>query len=92
MIRHDYPNLHAWVRRLYWDVSETTKGGAFMKTTNFDVVSTDSYFALPLDLCINLRRSKLDIAKRLEVQVRLFPPDPFHISCLYEPSPSSSAS
>jgi putative glutathione S-transferase len=50
MIRHDYPNLHAWVRRLYWDVSETTKGGAFMKTTNFDVVSTDSYFCFALGL------------------------------------------
>ncbi|KAF2488638.1 hypothetical protein BU16DRAFT_568161 [Lophium mytilinum] len=38
MIRHDYPNLHAWLRRLYWDESDRTKGGAFMKTTNFAVI------------------------------------------------------
>ncbi|KAL7620858.1 hypothetical protein AAE478_009856 [Parahypoxylon ruwenzoriense] len=31
-IRHDYPHLHAWFRRLYWDESEAT-GGAFHKTT-----------------------------------------------------------
>lgn len=33
MIRHDYPNLHAWVRRLYW--GET---GYFRDTTFFDIV------------------------------------------------------
>lgn len=31
-IRHDYPNLHLWLRRLYWDQSAKT-GGAFYKTT-----------------------------------------------------------
>ncbi|KAI1205647.1 glutathione S-transferase [Annulohypoxylon truncatum] len=31
-IRHDYPHLHLWFRRLYWDESAIT-GGAFHKTT-----------------------------------------------------------
>lgn len=31
-IRNDYPNLHLWFRRLYWDQSEKTHG-AFFKTT-----------------------------------------------------------
>ncbi|ORY55872.1 glutathione S-transferase [Pseudomassariella vexata] len=31
-IRHDYPKLHLWLRRLYWDQSERTFG-AFYKTT-----------------------------------------------------------
>ena len=39
MIRLDYPRLHEWLRRLYWDESERTSGGVFKKTTNFDVVS-----------------------------------------------------
>jgi len=39
MIRYDYPKLHDWLRRLYWDESERTNGGAFKKTTRFDVVS-----------------------------------------------------
>jgi len=34
MIRHDYPNLHRWLRRLYWEDNEETKG-AFKKTTYF---------------------------------------------------------
>ncbi|EON65448.1 hypothetical protein W97_04686 [Coniosporium apollinis CBS 100218] len=38
MIRHDYPKLHDWVRRLYWDESERTNGGAFGKTTRFDAI------------------------------------------------------
>lgn len=38
MIRYDYPNLHAWVRRLYWDTSDETNGGAFQTTTKFDQV------------------------------------------------------
>lgn len=37
MIRHDYPKIHDWLRRLYWDESEETNGGAFGRTTNFDV-------------------------------------------------------
>lgn len=37
MIRHDYPRLHAWLRRLYWDESDETNGGAFgSSTTNFE--------------------------------------------------------
>ncbi|GKT66095.1 glutathione s-transferase [Colletotrichum tofieldiae] len=31
-IRNDYPNLHLWLRRLYWDQSERTHE-AFFKTT-----------------------------------------------------------
>ncbi|KAL4819020.1 haloacid dehalogenase [Aspergillus spinulosporus] len=33
MIRHDYPLIDAWYRRLYYDESEKTRGGAFGKTT-----------------------------------------------------------
>ncbi|KAK4502408.1 hypothetical protein PRZ48_005833 [Zasmidium cellare] len=33
-IRHDYPNLHLWLRRLYWDDTSLTRG-AFKDTTNF---------------------------------------------------------
>ena len=36
-IRHDYPRLHEWLRRLYWDESERTRG-AFKKTTRFDII------------------------------------------------------
>jgi putative glutathione S-transferase len=39
MIRHDYPRLHEWLRKLYWDESERTKGGAFKRTVRFDQVS-----------------------------------------------------
>ena len=35
-IRHDYPNLYLWLRRLYWDESELTRGGVFRKTSNFE--------------------------------------------------------
>ncbi|KAF2167568.1 hypothetical protein M409DRAFT_22373 [Zasmidium cellare ATCC 36951] len=34
-IRHDYPNLHLWLRRLYWDDTEITRG-VFRSTTNFE--------------------------------------------------------
>ncbi|CEL01521.1 Putative Transferase [Aspergillus calidoustus] len=37
MIRHDYPLIDAWYRRLYYDESEKTRGGVFKKTTFFDV-------------------------------------------------------
>ncbi|ORY14032.1 glutathione transferase [Clohesyomyces aquaticus] len=36
MIRYEYPRLDQWLRRLYWDESERTNGGAFKKTTYFD--------------------------------------------------------
>lgn len=39
MIRHDYPRIDAWYRRLYYDVSERTSGGAFQNTTFFYIVS-----------------------------------------------------
>ena len=39
MIRHDYPNLHLWLRKLYWDESDLTNGGAFKHTTQFEIVS-----------------------------------------------------
>lgn len=42
MIRMDYPQLHAWLRRLYWNEGPETAGGAFKKSTHFDVVSTDT--------------------------------------------------
>ncbi|EMF08427.1 uncharacterized protein SEPMUDRAFT_152095 [Sphaerulina musiva SO2202] len=34
-IRHDYPNIHLWLRRLYWDDTDLTKG-VFRRFTNFD--------------------------------------------------------
>lgn len=39
MIRHDYPRLHGWLRRLYWDEDVSETKGAFKKTTYFDHVS-----------------------------------------------------
>ncbi|KAJ5637311.1 hypothetical protein N7490_007190 [Penicillium lividum] len=36
MIRHDYPLLDRWYRRLYYDASELTRG-AFKDTTFFDI-------------------------------------------------------
>ena len=39
MIRYEYPNLHKWLRNLYWDESERTNGGAFKNTTRFRAVS-----------------------------------------------------
>jgi glutathionyl-hydroquinone reductase len=32
MVRVDYPNLYLWLRRLYWDLGQTTKG-AFYKSS-----------------------------------------------------------
>jgi glutathionyl-hydroquinone reductase len=42
MIRMDYPRLHDWLRRLYWDESPRTAGGAFKSTTDFSAVSSPS--------------------------------------------------
>ncbi|KAJ5815252.1 hypothetical protein N7474_007029 [Penicillium riverlandense] len=36
MIRHDYPRIDRWYRRLYYDESERTRG-AFKQTTFFDI-------------------------------------------------------
>lgn len=41
MIRYEYPNLHRWLRHLYWDAGEETRG-AFKGTTDFDQVSVVS--------------------------------------------------
>jgi putative glutathione S-transferase len=38
MIRHDYPHIHAWLKRLYWDENKDTNG-AFKSTTDFAAVS-----------------------------------------------------
>ncbi|KAG9185123.1 glutathionyl-hydroquinone reductase [Alternaria panax] len=35
MIRYEYPRLHDWLRRLYWDESEATNYGSFKKTVDF---------------------------------------------------------
>ncbi|KAI0344370.1 glutathione S-transferase [Trametopsis cervina] len=35
MIRYEYPHLDRWLRRLYWDDSNVTRG-AFRRTTHFD--------------------------------------------------------
>lgn len=47
MIRHDFPRLDLWYRRLYWDESDRTNGGAFKKTTYFDQVSVQLYTSMP---------------------------------------------
>jgi glutathionyl-hydroquinone reductase len=39
MIRHDYPRIHKWLRLLYWDESQKTRGGAFKKTSFPEIVS-----------------------------------------------------
>ncbi|RFU30145.1 hypothetical protein B7463_g6218, partial [Scytalidium lignicola] len=31
-VRHNYPSLHLWLRRLYWDKSERTHGGIYSTT------------------------------------------------------------
>lgn len=39
MVRHDYPALHGWFRRLYWDEDVSETRGAFRKGTSFEHVS-----------------------------------------------------
>ncbi|KAH8690055.1 transferase [Talaromyces proteolyticus] len=46
MIRHDYPRIHRWLRLLYWDESEKTRGGAFKKTTALDLYKRGYLFAV----------------------------------------------
>lgn len=55
MVRMDYPRLHAWLRRLYWDEGPETAGGAFKKSTHFDEVSLDE--SMSRLLFTNNRRS-----------------------------------
>jgi putative glutathione S-transferase len=38
MIRYEYPKLHEWLRKLYWDESDRTNEGAFKKTVDFQAV------------------------------------------------------
>ena len=38
LVRNDYPNLHRWLRHLYW-IDDLEANGAFKGTTHFDVVS-----------------------------------------------------
>ncbi|OSS45522.1 hypothetical protein B5807_10388 [Epicoccum nigrum] len=38
MIRRDYPRLHDWVRHLYWCEGTETNGGAFKRSTHFEVI------------------------------------------------------
>lgn len=52
MIRMDYPRLHEWLRRLYWDEGPETAGGVFRKTTQFEVVSAHCYLLLKSRLTI----------------------------------------
>lgn len=35
MIRYDYPKIHEWLKRIYWDEGAETNGGAFKKTTGW---------------------------------------------------------
>lgn len=66
MIRYDYPKLHGWLRRLYWDETPMTNGGAFRKTTFFDHVSLMLlvYTLMPLfiieSVCLILRKLDQD--------------------------------
>ncbi|KAF2714823.1 glutathione S-transferase [Pleomassaria siparia CBS 279.74] len=38
MIRLDYPRIHEWLRRLYWNEGPETAGGVFKHTTFFDAI------------------------------------------------------
>ena len=46
MIRYDYPRLHKWLRRLYWDTSAETNGGAFGSTTHFGPIKEGYTYTL----------------------------------------------
>lgn len=37
MIRHDYPRIHRWLKRLYWNTSNVANGQVFKETTAFEV-------------------------------------------------------
>jgi putative glutathione S-transferase len=52
MIRWEYPRLHDWLRKLYWDEGEESNGGAFKTTTRFDCVGFVSLEMLWLDLIL----------------------------------------
>ena len=50
MIRLDYPNLHEWLRRLYWNDGPETGRGVFRETTYFDAVSILCFCSMDLKL------------------------------------------
>jgi putative glutathione S-transferase len=56
MIRLDYPLLHAWLRRLYWNTGPETAGGAFRDTTDFDAVSTSTGWPEEMADCDRLKK------------------------------------
>jgi len=37
-IRYDFPNIHLWLRKLYYEIEEESKG-SFKSTTHFEIVS-----------------------------------------------------
>lgn len=41
-IRHGYPNIHLWLRKLYW------QNDAFQSTTDFDHIKTHYYWSHPM--------------------------------------------
>lgn len=60
-IRYDYPHLHRWLRYLYWEVDDETKG-AFKHTTHLDIVSE---FAFLVQSNIELFTAELNFERRL---------------------------
>jgi len=62
MIRYEYPRLHDWLRRVYWDEGEESNCGAFKKTTHFDCVSLFIWLRLDgfeVDFCIDKKRLRV---------------------------------
>lgn len=51
MIRADYPLIERWWRRLYFDRSALTNGGAFGKTTDIKCIKHGYAKAMKLDVC-----------------------------------------
>ena len=46
MIRYDYPRIHTWLQKLYWDTTKETNGGAFKKTTFWTAIKAGYTFTL----------------------------------------------
>ena len=44
-IRNDYPAIHLWLRKLYWNVP------AFSDTCNFDHIKGGYYWAKAVSIC-----------------------------------------
>lgn len=60
-IRYDYPNLHRWLRQLYWETDPEAKG-AFKRTTHFDIVSYDPQFGAKMTFPFRHNRKNVDEA------------------------------